>query len=421
MSKAVSDGTKPLSIAFVSQYFFPEQFSNNAIVEELIRRGHSVDVVTGVPNYGRESFFEGWSNRERREEDWNGARIHRARSVARGRSKLRLLLNYVTFPVAGSWTALRKVKRLPDVSFVSMTSPPFQALPAIILKWLRGVPTVYWVQDIWPESAIETLKLKNRLAVAALNAICGWLFRRADLVLVQSAAFPPMIMRFGIAQDRIRVLPNTAPVMYHPMAPEEAPWAQALLPPAGFRVMFAGNIGESQDFDTLLAAAHLLRAREALHWVIIGSGRDLERVRARVEELGIAERFHLLGRHPEETMPGFFAQADALIVSLRDINIFNLTVPYKVQCYMACARPILAAIAGEGARIIEAAEAGITAAPSNPESLAVAVTRMMDLSEGERRAMGKSARDYYDAHYSGAQVYGDLESWLRDAAALRHK
>lgn len=419
MSDTGPEGRKRLSIAFVSQYFFPEQFSNNAITEELIRRGHSVDVITGVPNYGRDRFFDGYSNSERREEEWKGARVHRARSVARGNSKLRLLLNYVTFPVTGSWTALRKVKQRPDVSFVSMPSPPFQALPAIILKWLRGVPTVYWVQDIWPETAVDTLKLKSPLVVKALSAVCGWLFRRADLVLVQSAAFPPMIARFGISDQRIRILPNTAPEMYRPMAPEQAPEAMKLMPEAGFRVMFAGNIGESQDFDTLLATAHMLRDRDELNWVIIGSGRDLERVRAKAADLGLDNCFHLLGRHPEETMPGFFAQADALIVSLRDSEIFSRTVPYKVQCYMACGRPILAAVGGEGARVVTAAGAGITAPPSNPEALAAAITRLMDLPVAERQAMGERARRYYDANYSAGQVYGDLEAWLHEASMMR--
>lgn len=419
MSEEPQHGTKPLSIAFVSQYFFPEQFSNNAITEELVRRGHSVDVVTGVPNYGRDTFFDGYSNSQRREEEWKGASVHRARSVARGTSKLSLLLNYITFPLTGSWTALRRVRRRPDVIFVSLLSPIFQAIPAIVLSRWRRVPMVYWVQDIWPESAIYTLRLKNRLVVSALTAISGWISRRADLVLVQSAAFPPMISRFGVPDQRIRVLPNTAPAMYRPMAPEDAPEAGALMPAAGFRVMFAGNIGESQDFDTLLSAAHLLRDRTELHWVIIGSGRDLERVRARATEMGISDHFHLLGRYPEAAMPGFFAQADALIVSLKQNPIFDLTVPYKVQCYMACGRPILAAIGGEGARVIAESGAGISAPPSQPEELAGTVTRLMALPTAEREAMGKNARAYYETNYSAARVYGDLATWLTEAAQTR--
>lgn len=428
-----------LRIAFVSQYFFPEQFSNNTIVEDMVARGHEVDVVTGVPNYGRDTFFDGYSNRARREEDWRGAKVHRAWSIPRGRRAAQLLLNYITFPVTGSWTALRRIRGRPDVAFVSMLSPPFQALPAILLRRFRGTPVVYWVQDIWPESATHTLGLQNPLIVRPLTAVCRWIFRRADMVLVQSEAFPPMVERFGVPAGRIRVLPNTAPPMYRPMTAEEAPEQRALMPPgmrdagmrdagmpdagtpgaggAGpvFRLMFAGNIGESQDFDTLLAAAALLRDH-ALHWVIIGSGRDLDRVRGRVAELGLEGRVHLLGRHPEETMPGFFAQADALIVSLRDNDIFRLTVPYKVQCYMACGRPVLAVISGEGARVVEESTGGLGVPPGDPERLAQAIRQLMAMPPEARQDMGRRARAFYEANYSRERVYGNLETWLREAA-----
>lgn len=409
----------PLHVAFVSQYFHPEQFSNNAIVETLVQRGHSVDVVTGVPNYGYDRFYDGYSNQQRREELWRGARIHRARTVARGKGKLGLLLNYLTFPLTGTITALHRIRRRADVSFVSMPSPPFQVLPAVVMNWLRGTPVVYWVQDVWPESAIHVLNLRNRAVIAVLSWVSGWIYRRADLVLVQSAVFPPMIARFGVPADQIRVLPNTAPPMYRPIAAAEAPAAQALMPAAAFRLMFAGNIGEAQDFDTLLRAAKLLLDHTGLHWVILGSGRELEPVRARCAELGLAGCFHLLGRQPEDSMPGFFAQADALIVSLKANEIFSRTVPYKVQCYLACGRPIIASLEGEGARIVQAAGAGLAAGPSDPEALAAAILRMMQMPAAERAAMGASGRAFFDAHYAEARVYGDLEDWLFEAAALR--
>lgn len=409
-------GRRGLSIAFVAQYFFPEQFSNNAIVEDLVQRGHDVSVVTGVPNYGRETFFEGYSNRERRDESWRGARVHRARSVARGKSKLRLLFNYLTFPVTGSWTALWRLRNRPDVIFTSLTSPVFQALPAIVLARRHRSPLVCWVQDIWPESAIYTLKLNNPLIVQPLTWISGWILRRADLVLVQSAAFPPMITRFGIPADRIRVLPNTAPAMFRPLTPERVPDRGLPWAPSQFTVMFAGNIGESQNFDTILAAAEALRERKDLRWVVLGSGRDFDRVKARVAELEIEDRFLLLGRHPEETMPEFFAHADALLVSLKENDIFNLTVPYKVQCYMACQKPVLAALAGEGARVVTASRGGIAVAPGNVEALKSAVLSLMAMSPEERAKMGLAARAFYDAHYRRDLVYDKLESWLEEEA-----
>ena len=180
--------------------------------------------------------------------------------------------------------------------------------------------------------------------------------------------------------------------------------------------MFAGNIGESQDFDTLIATARLLRDREDLQWVIVGSGRDEERVKQRVKDEGVENRFHFLGRFPEEEMPKFFAHADAMLVSLKDIPIFALTVPYKVQCYMACGKPIIASLSGEGARIINEADAGVTADASQPELLAAAIVKMMEADSGRRAAYAANARRYFDENYSAAKVYGDLERALMDAA-----
>lgn len=409
-----------VKVAFVSQYFFPEQFSNNLIVEDLVERGHEVTVITGVPNYGRDVFFEGYSNSEKRDETWRGAKVHRARSVARGKSKLKLLLNYLTFPVTGSWTALRRIRTRPDVIFASLLSPVFQALPAIVLaRWYR-TPLVYWVQDIWPESAIHTLNLTNPLIVRPITFISGWIMRRADLVLVQSAAFPPMITRFGVPAERVRVLPNTAPPLYRPLTPEQSTdHGLVLAAPGQFTVMFAGNIGESQNFDTILATAEALRDRVDLRWVILGSGRDFERVQTRVAELGLQDRFLLLGRQPEDTMPDFFAHADALLVSLKENDIFNLTVPYKVQCYMACGKPILAALAGEGARVVTESGGGVAITPGDVEALKSAVLSLKAISPEERAKMGDAARSYFDNNYRRELVYGQLETWLAEMAQTK--
>lgn len=405
-----------MRIALISQYFFPEQFSNNAIAKDMVRRGHEVHAICCVPNYPAGRFFEGYSNSKQREEEWEGIRISRAYTVPRGKGAASLVANYLTYPLAASWTMLRRLKPKADVSFVSMPSPLLQAMAGLILRWRTGTPCVYWVQDIWPESATYTLGLKNRLIVAPLNWLCGWLYRRADIVMIQSAAFRDMILRFGVSPERIRVLPNTAPDSYRPLEPGQAVEYAAVVPQRGFRLMFAGNIGESQDFDTLVAAARLLRDRRDLHWVIIGSGRDEDRVKQRVKDEGVEECFHFLGRFPEEEMPKFFAHADAMLVSLKDTPIFALTVPYKVQCYMACGKPIIASLNGEGARIVNESNAGVAVAASQPELLAAAIVRMMETGGGGRAIQAANARRYFDENYSAAKVYGDLEQALKDAA-----
>lgn len=404
-----------MNILFISQYFFPEQFSNNEIADNISKRGHEVSVYTAVPNYPSGNFFEGYSNRSKRSEQWREIFVHRVWTVPRGKSALSLLANYVTFPIAASIKVLF-TKARPDVVFVSQLSPIFMVLPAILQKWKTGCGLVYWVQDIWPESATYTFGLRNRLVVGLLNAICGWLYRRADIVMVQSEAFHAMITRFGVPPERIRFLPNTAPDSYRPLTPEQAPDRAALVPQDGFRLMFAGNIGESQDFDTLIAAAALLRERKDLHWVIIGSGRDEERVRSLVAERGLEECFHFLGRHPEGMMPEFFAHADAMLVSLKDIPIFSLTVPYKVQCYLACGKPIVASLSGEGARIVNESGAGIAVAAAQPSALADAIVTMMDATLSQRQAYAASARRYFEEHYAAGKAYAILEKTLEQAA-----
>lgn len=408
-----------MHIAFISQYFFPEQFSNNAIAAELVERGHEVDAFPCVPNYPAGAFFDGHSNSKKREENWRGVRIHRVFTVPRGKKAVQLLLNYVTYPLAASWTMFRRLKGRADVSFVSMPSPLFQAFAGIVLRWRTGTPCVYWVQDLWPESATLTVGIRNRLVIGILNAVCGWLYRRADIVMIQSQAFRATIEGFGVKPERIRALPNTAPESYRPLLPQDAPEQSALVPQTGFRLMFAGNIGESQDFDTLIAAAKLLTDRKDLRWVIVGSGRDEARVRQQVTEQGLDAQFYFLGRHSEGAMPGFFAQADAMLVSLKETPIFELTVPYKVQCYMACGRPIVASLSGEGARIVEDAGAGLVVPASQPKLLAGIVAQMMDAPADQRAGYGVNARRYFDDNYSAERVYGQLETALAEAAASR--
>jgi len=404
-------------ILFLSQYFFPEQFSNNNIVRELADRNHEVEVVTGVPNYPIGKFFSGYSNRLRREDIWHGVSIHRAWSIARGKSGLQLIANFICFPITGSWTALRRVRGSVDILFVSCLSPLFQALPAIVFSWIRRVPVVFWVQDIWPESALLTVGIKHSAVVKPLNWLCGWIYRRADLLLVQSDTFPAMIECHGVPRERIRVFPNTAPEFYRPVLPIEATQEGALVPQGGFRLMFAGNVGESQDFSNLIVAAEILRDRyPTLKWVIIGSGRALEAVKSEVARRDLEGVFYFLGRFPEERMPYFFAHADALLVSLKDKPIFALTVPYKIQTYLACGKPILACIAGEGGRIINEAQAGLVVPPSQPIELAKAIAIMINASPRRKIVWGRNARRYFEDKYESERIYTRLEQWLGEVA-----
>lgn len=410
-----------MKILFLSQYFHPEQFLNNTIASALAAAGHEVTVLTGVPNYPGGRMFEGYSNRKRTHEVWRGITIRRVLTVPRGRSRTQLILNYLVYPAAAAWRILRLGRRAcGDVSFVSMPSPLLQAFAGIFAKRVWGVPTVYWVQDIWPESAIVTLRIRNRVVIAALEALCGWIYRQADVILVQSDGFHPAIARFGVPAERIRTLANCAPELFEQPLQGEVPRHIRALVPEGRRIlMFAGNIGDSQDFPTLVAAAERLDPANDLLIVVVGSGRAESLARALVSERGLERRILFLGRFPESDMPSFFACADGLLVSLRDELIFALTIPSKVQAYLACGRPVLAALSGEGAAVIEHAGAGLVVPPSDPEALAEAMDRFAQLSVQELSAMGEAGRTHYKAHFSLAAAVERLEETLAEAASKR--
>lgn len=409
---------KNLEILFLSQYFYPEQFLNNHIAKHLVECGHVVDVISCVPNYPGGKFYHGYSNFNIVKSIWNGVTIHRVFTIPRGRSAIQLILNYIAYPLAASWKIIKLARASrPNVSFVSMPSPLFQALAGIFAKKMFGVPTVYWVQDIWPDSPIITLGLKNHLIIKLLKSVCGWIYRQADIVMVQSDGFHKKIEEFGVDPARLVTLSNSAADFFKPMKSDAIPdRVRALVPGNRKTLMFAGNIGESQDFDTIIGAARLLPAENNLVIIVIGSGRDEERVRNKVANEGLQDRFLFLGQHPEIDMPSFFACADAMLVSLRDEPIFTLTVPSKVQAYLACGKPILANLSGEGASVIQQARAGLTVSPGSPELLSRAMISITSMQKVELDNMGLRGRNHYVANFSLPAVTEKLITHLLQVA-----
>lgn len=397
-----------MRIFFVSQYFYPEPFSNSEITQALQCRGHQLEVLTAIPNYPSGTFYDGYRSGKPIEETIKGTKIHRVRTIARGSSKRQLIANFIGFALFGSVKALFGSFRAPDVVFLSQLSPIFMAFPAIILAKRFKVPLVFWVQDIWPESATYTLGLRHPFIVKPLTWLSGWIYRSADVVLVQSAAFPPKIERFGIPKEKIKVFPNTASSTYRAFRPTDAPDERALVPQNGFRIMFAGNIGESQDFNTIIRTARLLSNRRNIQWVIIGSGRDEERIRQKVVQEELTDQFHFLGRFPEDRMPLFFAHADAMLVSLKPNDIFDLTVPYKIQSYMACAKPIIASLDGEGARIVTESGAGIAVPAQEPLKLASAIEKMIDNYEADGGEYARNGLAYFEKNYESEKLFDAL-------------
>ncbi|ADV68594.1 glycosyltransferase family 4 protein [Deinococcus maricopensis] len=399
-----------MHLLIVTQYFWPENFRINDLVEGLHQRGHRITVLTGHPNYPSGRFTHGYTGRQVVEEQFGGIRVLRVPMLARGQgSGARLMLNYLSFALSGSVLGARLARDRYDAIFVYEPSPMTVGFPAMTLKRLSGRPIAFYIQDLWPESLSATGFVKNPVALKAVEWMVRGIYKACDQILVTSRAFIPRVQRLGVPAERISYYPQYAESFYAPR-PRDPRWAQAQGIPEGFTVMFAGNMGVAQDLFTVLDAAERLRDQN-VNWVFVGDGSVRQQLEAQARERGLT-RVYFLGSHPAQEMPQFFAQADALLVSLTRDDLFALTVPAKIQSYLACGRPILASLAGEGAEIVREAHAGVTCPPQDGAALAEAVRTLQALPSEARETMGQQGRAYFEAHFEREQLLTQLEETL---------
>lgn len=403
-----------MKVLILSQHFWPETFRINEVAESLIQAGCEVTVLTGQPNYPEGTILEGYKATGLSVQTHpSGYRIHRVPLCPRGHGGAkRLVANYLSFltaaSVLGPWSV--RGQRF-DVIFVYGTSPILQAIAGIVIKRLKGAQLVTWVQDLWPQSLEVTGFVRNPRLLAAVATVVRWIYRRNDLLLVQSHAF----------EAPVRAMADGTPVEYHPnpgeLAFNEAPrGAPALTLPEGFNVVFAGNFGTVQALETVVEAAALLAGRQdGLRLVMVGSGSRLAWLEGEIAGRGL-ENIVLAGRFAPQAMPGLLAQADALLVSLNKGEILAQTVPSKVQAYLAAGRPILASLDGEGARVVQEAGAGLAAPAEDAAALAEGILRLHAMTSQARQAMGESGRRYYEQHFAPDALAVKLTARFRQLA-----
>lgn len=397
-----------MRILIISQYFWPESFRINDLSVALVERGHSVEVLTGNPNYPNGRFYEGYSGLNSKAEDWNGIRIHRSPLISRGNGGgINLALNYLSFAFFALFRGAF-IKGKFDKILVFEPSPITVGIPAIFMKWIKKVPIYFWVQDLWPESVTAAGGVQSKFTLKILDLLTKSIYKNSDRILIQSESFRKLILDKGVKNEKIIYYPNSVEGVFNILSKKEE-YIKKL--PEGFNVLFAGNIGESQDFDTILNAAVIVKnLNPKVNWVVLGDGRKKDYVAQKISVLGLEQTVYLLGSFPVHTMPDFFACADCLLVSLKRDYIFSLTIPSKIQSYLACGKPIVASLDGEGGRIIEEAKAGAVADAENPELLAAKIFELSKLDVEELEAMGRNSRDYFEKNFERELLVSRLEA-----------
>jgi colanic acid biosynthesis glycosyl transferase WcaI len=407
-----------LRVLVVSQYFWPENFRINDVVTELVSRGHEVTVLTGPPNYPDGLVYPEYKRDPRGFTNYAGASIIRIPALPRGQGNARLILNYLSFVAFGAaWGSWILRGRKFHAIFVFQISPITAALPALLLRWMKGAPVLLWVLDLWPDTLAAVGAVRSPRVLAWVGRLVRFIYRRCDRILVQSRTFIPNVEKYGGDPARIRFFPNwmesvfEAPLEEVGPAPEMAPYRGT------FNILFAGNIGDAQDFPAILDAADALRGKNEVRWLILGDGRAANGVRAEIRRRALEDRVVMLGRYPLERMPSFFRAADALLVSLKGDPIFSMTIPGKVQSYLGAGLPILGMLNGEGARVIEDAGAGLVCPAGQGHKLAERVQQLVAMTPQERAAMGIRGREYCSRNFDRAALVTALEAWMAELLA----
>lgn len=400
----------------VTQYFWPENMRINDLVRDFTEKGHSVTVLTGLPNYPEGKVFEEYKASPGRFNHYFDAKVVRVPMLARGKRSISLVLNYFSFFTSASTIGAFKLRGEKfDAVFVYAVSPIMAAIPALVMGRIKKAPVFVWVLDLWPETLRAVGVLKHPALLSMVGKMVSWIYNRTDYLLLQSHGFFENVKKYctkDIASQRMVYFPSWAEDDFSSSAAHDS----TLLPRDNtvFTVVFAGNLGEAQDLPAVLDAAEELRDKVVMRWVIVGDGRMSEWLSQQVHSRGL-NNVLLLGRHPLEEMPGLFASADALLVSLKTNDVFEKTIPGKVQAYLASGRPLLGMINGEAARVIDDSGAGFTCASGDASGLASITLALAKTDAVKLKAMGQSGRQYYLSNYSKPLLLARLEDLFRNA------
>lgn len=403
---------EPMRILIVTQYFWPENFRINDLVSELARRGHYVTVLTGLPNYPDGKFFPAFLDDSSRFQHYEGAVIHRAPMLARGKGGLRLLLNYISYAISATFYGMWKLRGQKfDAVFAYEPSPITVGIPAVVMRFIKRAPLVFWVQDLWPETLQAVGAVKSRAALWAVGRLVTFIYKRCDLILAQSKSFISQIYKYAPLNSRVLYFPNWADTIS--LSSDIKPAPEVPLKPEIFNVMFAGNVGDAQDFPAILAAAERLK-NHSIRWLILGDGRMACWVTNEIKKRDLQGLVLMLGKYPPNRMSSFFKHADALLVSLKDTPLFSMTIPSKLQAYLSSGIPIVAMLNGEASDVVRESGSGMVCQASDFEGLAETVLQLSRMTPDERQEMGLKGLQLSQRDFDRDTLINRLEEWIAE-------
>lgn len=402
-------------ILLLTQWFDPEPtFKGLVFARELVRQGFEVEVLTGFPNYPGGKVYPNYKIKALQRELIDGVHITRVPLYPdHGQSAIKRVVNYVSFAASSLIYGLFLAKRA-DVIYAY--HPPLTVgITASLIRLFRRIPVVYDIQDMWPDTLRATGMINNTRALGIVEAVCQWVYRRVDHIVVLSPGFKRLLVQRGVPDTKIDVVYNWADeaALAAPKGklPENFPTSDH------FRIVFAGNMGKAQAMDAVLEAAVLLQTQNSrVCFVLLGDGVELSRLKARATELQLTNLV-FLPPVPMAEVGTLLHAADALLVHLRKDPLFEITIPSKTQAYMSVGKPLLMAVDGDAADLVQQSGCGVPAESENSQALAVAAQQLASFAPEQLQIMGQKASSFYKEHLALSVGVGKFGAIFKKLAA----
>ena len=389
-----------MKILVFSQYFYPENFRINTLCRELVCRGHEVTVLTGYPQYPVGKIYDGYGFDIPYEKEWEGVRIERLKVHPRGDNAFGMLHNMVDYVrLANRWVKQNREEY--DAVYVFEVSPVTVGLPAVTYKKKFRVPMFFNLQDLWPENVEEVLGIRFPPVIWMINQIVDRIYDVSDKILCSSRSFVENLKERGVAEEKLVFWPQFCqkPDLQNSQKPE-------IYSEDTFNIVFAGNIGDAQGLDLLVEAARELKGC-GIRWYLVGDGRAKAGLQQLVEDYCVTDDVVFVGRVSEEEANRYVRFADFAYLSFRNNKIFDMTLPAKLQTYLACGTPILAAAGGESTQLIMENKCGVVC-PAELGPLVMAAKNAKNLSKEERTKMAEAALVCYSNYFTMDRLVNQL-------------
>jgi glycosyltransferase involved in cell wall biosynthesis len=385
-----------MRILILTQWFNPEQnFKGLAFAKELHRFGHHVEVLTGFPNYPGGKLYPGYTMRVFQREDMDGIPVIRVPLYpSHDQSALKRCINYLSFALSAALLGPFLVRKA-DIMYV-YHPPATIGLSAIVISIVRRIPFVYDVADLWPDTLKATGMIRSKIILRAVGLWCRFVYWKARRIVVISQGFKTRLLSLNIPPNKVTVIYNWCDEAQ--LKPGELTSADKSKLKGRFNIVFAGNMGKAQGLDIVLHAAQRLQTTlPQVQFVLVGSGIELPRIKSAVESRGI-NNIIILPARPVSQIGALLRAADALLVHLKTDPLFKITIPSKIQAYLAVGRPLLAGVDGEAADMVLKAHAGIVFKPEDVAGLVAATEALLALNTDDLNALGARGATYYKEH-----------------------